>query len=166
MRPRIDGRRLAALLILAAGGVLAASCTGAGGDPAPEKNAPAVVLPSGRRYTVEIADTPELRSRGLMYRESLADGHGMLFLFPKPSVEGFWMKNCNFPIDIVWLDASRRVQFISAGTPPCREENCPTYGPKVESLSVLEIPDGAAKKEKITVGSELKLENVPELPKE
>ena len=166
MRPRTDTGRLAALLLLVAGGMFAAACPGAGGDPGPDKNAPAVVLPSGRRYAVEIAATRELRSHGLMYRESLADGHGMLFLFPKPSVEGFWMKNCNFPIDIIWMDASRRVQFISAGTPPCREEDCPTYGPKVESLYVLEIPDGAAKKEKITVGSVLKLENMPEMPKE
>ncbi len=166
MRPRTDRRRFAALLLLAAGGALSAACPGAGGDPGPEKSAPAVVLPSGRRYTLEIAATPELRARGLMYRESLAEGRGMLFLFPKPSVEGFWMKNCNFPIDIVWMDPNRKVIYVNAHTPPCREENCPTYGPKEESLYVLEIGDGAAAKEKIAPGAVLKFENVPELPKE
>jgi uncharacterized membrane protein (UPF0127 family) len=125
-----------------------------------------VRFPSGRSYRVEIAASPESRVQGLMYRESLADGRGMLFLFPRPSVEGFWMKNCNFPIDIVWMDGQRRVIFLSAHTPPCREDPCPTYGPKTESLSVLEIPDGASGKEKVTVGSTLTFQNVPGLPAE
>ncbi|HET7451875.1 MAG TPA: DUF192 domain-containing protein, partial [Thermoanaerobaculia bacterium] len=110
--------------------------------------------------------TPDSRTQGLMFRESLAAGRGMLFLFPAPSVEGFWMKNCNFPIDIVWMDASRRVIFVSAHTPPCKEDPCPTYGPKEESLYVLEIPDGAAEKEKAVVGSTLTFSNVPGLPAE
>jgi uncharacterized membrane protein (UPF0127 family) len=99
-----------------------------------------------------------------MFRESLAAGRGMLFLFPKPSVEGFWMKNCNFPIDIVWMDPNRKVIFVNAHTPPCKEDPCPSYGPKEESLYVLEIPDGAAAKEKIVPGSAVKFENVPDLP--
>jgi hypothetical protein len=90
----------------------------------------------------------------------------MLFLFPKPSVEGFWMKNCNFSIDIVWMDASRRVIIVSAHTPPCKEDPCPTYGPNEKSLYVLEIPDGAAAKEKAVVGSTLAFTNVPGLPTE
>lgn len=161
MRRRADPRTGSWLLLaLAVGFGLACGRVGGG------EKSPAVVVPSGHRYSVEIAATPELRAKGLMYRESLPDRRGMLFLFARPSVEGFWMKNCNFPIDIVWMDARRRVQFISARTPPCREENCPTYGPKAASLYVLEIPDGAAAREKIAVGSELKLENIPELPKE
>ena len=96
-----------------------------------------------------------------MFRESLAPGRGMLFLFPAPSVEGFWMKNCNFPIDIVWMDPGRKVIYVNAHTPPCKEDPCPTYGPKTESLYVLEIPDGAAAKEKIAPGAVLKFENVP-----
>jgi len=76
------------------------------------------------------------------------------------------MKNCNFPIDIVWMDAQRRVIFVSAHTPPCKEDPCPTYGPKAESLSVLEIPDGSAAKEGATVGATLVFRNVPEPPAE
>ena len=127
---------------------------------------PTVTLPSGRRYRVEIAASPESRAQGLMFRESLAEGRGMLFLFPRPSVEAFWMKNCNFPIDIVWMDAGRRVIFVSAHTPPCREDPCPTYGPKEKSQYVLEIPEGAAAKEKADVGSTVAFTNVPALPAE
>jgi len=123
-------------------------------------------MPSGQTYVVEIASTPESRAQGLMFRESLQDGRGMLFLFPKPSVEAFWMKNCNFPIDIVWMDPNRRVIFVSPHTPPCKEDPCPMYGPKSESLYVLEIPDGAAAKEKAVVGSTLTFARVPGLPAE
>jgi len=164
MRPKTDLGRGVGGLLLAAGAVFSVACPRAGADAGKAEKSPAVVLPSGRRYPVEIAATPDLRARGLMYRESLPDGRGMLFLFPKPSVEGFWMKNCNFAIDIVWMDEKRRVQFISAHTPPCREEDCPTYGPKAASLYVLEIPDGAAAKEKTAVGSEIVLENLPPPP--
>ena len=146
--------------------MLALACARTNGAPAKEAEVPTVTMPSGRAYRVEIAATPESRAQGLMYRESLADGRGMLFLFPRPSVEGFWMKNCNFPIDIVWLDAGRKVIFVSAHTPPCKEDPCPTYGPKVESSFVLEIPDGAAAKEKAVVGSVLRFANVPAPPTE
>ena len=146
--------------------VASVACARSNGAPAKDPAAPTVMLPSGRVYRVEIAATPESRAQGLMYRESLADGRGMLFLFPKPSVEGFWMKNCNFPIDIVWMDANRKVIFVSAHTPPCKEDPCPTYGPRTESFFVLEIPDGAAAKDKAGVGSTLKFENVPAPPTE
>ncbi|MGH9442126.1 MAG: DUF192 domain-containing protein [Thermoanaerobaculia bacterium] len=131
---------------------------------APETG-PSVVLPSGARYAVEIAATPEFRAQGLMFRESLAADRGMLFLFPSPTVEDFWMKNCNFPIDIVWMGPDRRVIYVSAHTPPCKEDPCPKYGPRKEALYVLEIPDGAAAKEKIVPGAILKFENVPGPPK-
>lgn len=115
---------------------------------------------------MEIANTPDFRAQGLMFRESLAPHHGMLFLFPKPSVEAFWMKNCNFPIDIVWMDAARRVIYIHAHTPPCPADPCPTYGPARPSLYVLEIPDGTAAKERITSGDVIRFEHVPPLPNE
>jgi len=99
-----------------------------------------------------------------MYRESLGDGRGMLFLFPAPSSQKFWMKNCNFPIDIVWLDSGRRVTFFSVHTPPCHEDPCPTYGPETPALSVLEIPDGAAAREGIVAGARIRFENVPPPP--
>ena len=137
-----------------------------GRESAPTEAGPAIVLPSAARYRVEIASNPESRAQGLMFRESLAAGRGMLFLFPHPSVESFWMKNCNFPIDIVWMDASRKVIYVNAHTPPCKDDPCPTYGPKTESQFVLEIGDGAAAKEKIVPGAILKFENVPALPKE
>jgi uncharacterized protein len=138
-----------------------------GCDAAPARRAPAgpaAVMPSGRRYALEIVATPEVRAQGLMFRESLESGRGMVFLFPKPSVESFWMKNCNFPIDIVWLDEQRRVIFVSEKVPPCREDPCPTYGPGLPSLYVLEIPAGAAAREGVRTGSRIAFEALPPPP--
>jgi len=127
--------------------------------PAPVTG-PRVVMPSAAVYSLEIARTPEEQAQGLMFRESLPERFGMLFPFPDRGVHGFWMKNTMIPLDILWLDASGKVLFISAATPPCKADPCPTYGPNAPAANVLEIASGKAAKEKIVVGSVLKFEDV------
>jgi uncharacterized membrane protein (UPF0127 family) len=122
---------------------------------------PRVVLPSGAVYAVEVVRTPEEQAQGLMFRESLPERTGMLFLFRDAAPHQFWMKNTMIPLDIVWLDDSGRVVFVSANTPPCRADPCPNYGPAVPAPTVLEIAGGMAAKEKVTVGSTIRLEDVP-----
>jgi uncharacterized protein len=114
---------------------------------------PAVVLPSGASYRVEIARNPEEQAQGLMFREALPEKTGMLFLFDEASVHKFWMKNTMIPLDIVWMDVEGKVLFVSSQTPPCRSDPCPTYGPELPAASVLEIAGGMAKREKVDVGS-------------
>ena len=94
-----------------------------------------------------------------MYRESLPDRTGMLFVFDEAGTHHFWMKNTMIPLDMIWMDENGRVIFVSADTPPCRAEPCATYGPEVPAHQVLEIAGGMAAKEKITVGSTLELIN-------
>ncbi len=113
-------------------------------------------MPSGAVYSLEIARTPEDQARGLMFRESLPPRFGMLFPFPEPGVHGFWMKNTMIPLDIIWMDSAGKVIFISANTPPCKADPCPSYGPDAPAASVLEIAGGMASKEKIAVGSVLR----------
>ena len=128
--------------------------------PVPESG-PRVVLPSGAVYSVELARTPEEQAQGLMFRESLPLKTGMLFLFSDAAPHQFWMKNTMIPLDIVWLDASGRVLFVSADTPPCRADPCPNYGPELPAPLVLEIAGGTAAKEKVTVGSRISFEEIP-----
>jgi len=54
--------------------------------------------------TLEIADTPFLRDKGLMFRESLGGNEGMLFVFPDDDRRGFWMKNTLIPLSIAFID--------------------------------------------------------------
>lgn len=144
---------------------LTVSCGGAAkpaapATPSPAEEGPRVVLPSGTVYRVELARTPEEQERGLMFRESLPERTGMLFLFQDDSPHGFWMKNTMIPLDIIWLDDVGRVLFVSANTPPCKAEPCPGYGPQVAAWSVLEIPGGMAARENVTVGSTIRFEGI------
>lgn len=63
----------------------------------------------GREVSVELALTQEARARGLMYRRTLDDGTGMLFVFPDEAYRSFWMKNTYVPLSIAFLDARWRI---------------------------------------------------------
>src|SRR5206468_10266263 len=97
--------------------------------------APAVIplkLPSGKLLQTEVMVSDEDRQMGLMFRPSLPLDHAMLFIFEQPDFHGIWMKNCKFPIDIVWLDAEARVVHVAPKVPPCaakEDKACPVYYP-------------------------------------
>ena len=65
-----------------------------------------------RDFTLEVADTDPARQKGLMQRDSMPADHGMLFVFPDEQPRSFWMKNTRFPLDIIFLDASGRVDSV------------------------------------------------------
>ncbi len=151
------------LLLLAL--LLVAAACGAAPKPAKQEATPAsagprVLLPSGAVYRLELARTPEEQGQGLMFRESLPEKTGMLFLFGDEGVHRFWMKNTMIPLDMVWMDADGKVLFVSADTPPCRTDPCPSYGPESPAASVLEVAAGRAAREKIVVGSILRFKDV------
>ena len=68
--------------------------------------------------TVEIADTPEERAQGLSGRTSIPDDHGMLFVFPEAGSYGFWMKDMQTSIDIIWLSDDGEVLRVNANVSP------------------------------------------------
>jgi uncharacterized protein len=121
---------------------------------------PRVRMPSGAEYALELALTPEDQAQGLMFRESLPDRAGMLFLFDETAPHHFWMKNTMIPLDMIWMDEGGKVLFISADTPPCKEDPCGTYGPNSPARSVLEIAGGKAKAEGVAVGAKLEFFDV------
>jgi hypothetical protein len=152
--------RFAALL-----GLALAACARSGPPSAPAASAPAagprVVLPSGAVVRVELAVTDAERAQGLMYRESLVDGTGMLFLFEGLEIRPFWMKNCHFPLDIVHLTRDGTVVDVLAAVPPCAADPCPTFPPSAASDTVLELNAGAAAKNGLVRGAALKFVDVP-----
>jgi hypothetical protein len=110
-------------------------------------------LPSGRVLQTEVMVKDEDRAMGLMFRPSLPYDHGMLFLFERPDFHGIWMKNCKFPIDILWLDEQHRIVHVAARVPPCRQEPCPVYQPLQRASYVVELNAGQARREKAMVGT-------------
>ena len=69
------------------------------------------VFVSGHEFKVDISDTVLKRQQGLSGREKLADDEGMLFVFERPAVRRFWMKDMPIPIDIIWISDGEVVGF-------------------------------------------------------
>lgn len=103
----------------------------------------------GRIFSVEIANTPELRHLGLGERDSLPEDAGMLFLFDRPDTYGFWMKGMRFPIDIAWI-YDGRIVHIERSIPADSKR---TMYPGTPATMVLETNAGAL--ESADVGSEV-----------
>jgi uncharacterized membrane protein (UPF0127 family) len=119
---------------------------------------PAVVplkLPSGTVLSTEVMVEDGDRAMGLMFRPSLAKDRAMLFVFEVADFHGIWMKNCKFPIDIVWLDASRKVVHLAESVPPCRKDPCPVYQPMQRAAFVVEMNAAQAKRERVVKGATL-----------
>ncbi|MCW8924888.1 MAG: DUF192 domain-containing protein [Xanthomonadales bacterium] len=127
------------------------ACTAcASGEPAVELR--------GKRFSVEIADTREKQALGLMFRDSLAEDAGMLFIFPRAAPRSFWMKNTRIPLDILYFNTDLELVSISADTPPCRVRYCPSYPSKVPAKFVLELNAGTVSELGVELGDRLTVE--------
>jgi uncharacterized protein len=92
-------------------------------------------------FHVEIADTPEARQQGLMFRTELAADAGMLFDFGRERQVAFWMQNTLIPLDMVFIGAKGTVKSIHANAQPMDTTNIPSEAPV---RFVLEIAGGRA----------------------
>lgn len=97
----------------------------------------------------EVADTPVLRSQGLMHRRQLASRAGMWFVMDKNSTSAFWMRNTYIPLDIVFIDRMYRVVHVH---PHARPHDETPIGSPTPYDYVLEVPAGTAKRFGICVG--------------
>ncbi len=111
----------------------------------------------GERFSVELAETQEKQALGLMFRDSLPDDHGMLFIFPNEARRSFWMKNCRFPQDIFYFDSNLALVNVSENTPPCRTQRCPSYPSDGPARYVLELNAGKAAQLGIKTGDVMEL---------
>lgn len=100
-------------------------------------------------YQVELASTPEERLRGLMFRSSMPEDHGMLFIFEQPDYLSFWMKNTYIPLDLLFLHPDGRIGHIHENAQPHDLRGIPS---QIEALMVLEINGGEAARQGIRVG--------------
>lgn len=106
------------------------------------------------KISAEIVDDPIKMARGLMFRSSLGENEGMLFVFNSSAKHGFWMVNTTIALDAIYFDENKTVVDIIA-MQPCASLSCPTYAPKEDAKYVLEVNQGFAKKNSIIEGSKL-----------
>ena len=153
---------LALALVLAAASAACGGPSGGTGHPAGSPPpAPQAVLPDGRVISLEVARTPEQLAQGLMFRASMPADSGMVFLFETAGPQAFWMKNCHFPLDMVFLVADGKVTALLENVPPCAGDPCPSYPAGADADTVLELNAGIARAAGITVGKKVRFVAVP-----
>lgn len=104
-------------------------------------------------FIIEIVDTPKDRAQGLMFRETMPRGAGMLFVYEYPQRASFWMKNTLIPLDIIFIDVSGLVTRVHANAIPGDLSPIPG-GDQV--FAVLEINAGLAARYGISAGTEMR----------
>ncbi len=92
-----------------------------------------------RKLDIELAETSYEHQTGLMYRESMEDDQGMLFIYDSERVRSFYMKNTYIPLDIIYYDADSTLVSIQKNATPRDETSLPSDGP---TQFVLEINGG------------------------
>ena len=114
----------------------------------------------GHSIKVEVAATTELRTRGLMYRDSLGADRGMLFVYPDEQMRGFWMKNTRIPLDIAFADSAGRIVWIDQMAPLDTDSTSSRYPAKY----ALEMNQGWFAAHGVAVGATLA--DLPEITPE
>ena len=113
-----------------------------------------VTLPNGSQIRAEILTTQDELITGMKHRESLDEDRGLLFVYGKEGYYAFWMYEVKVPLDMIWIDQSRKIVQLVHECPPCPgpREKCPSYGGQVPAQYILEVRAGVAKKQGLKPG--------------
>lgn len=121
-----------------------------------------VVKIKDKPFLMAIAKTSEERMLGLMYKERLDSNKGMIFIYNKEKKHSFWMKNTLIPLDIIWLNKSKHVVYISKNTQPCKQNDCLSIKPDRRAIYVLEINADLSDKLGLSIGDLIEFDLAPE----
>ncbi|MBI4080889.1 MAG: DUF192 domain-containing protein [Candidatus Levybacteria bacterium] len=111
-----------------------------------------------KKITVLVAETDKEKQKGLSQRKSLPQNQGMVFVFDKPDYYPFWMKDMQFPIDIIFLRDNKIVTIHKNVKAPSAEgDNLVVYTPKEPANQVLELNAGKADEWKLQEGDTIQL---------
>jgi uncharacterized membrane protein (UPF0127 family) len=102
---------------------------------------------------VEVADSPEERTRGLMFRESLPEDQGMLFVFEQEGNHSFWMKDTTIPLSIVFIEGEGEIIGIQDMEPLSEE----LHAPGEPYLYAVEVNQGWFQRNGISTGSGVRI---------
>lgn len=108
------------------------------------------VVVGEKTFTVEIADNEKKRERGLSYRKNLKEDYGMIFISNNDGPLGIWMKDMNFPIDIIWVNKHFEIVHIEENVSP---DTFPeTFKSDVPARFVIEVEAGFIENNNIKKG--------------
>lgn len=102
---------------------------------------------------IEIADTPYEWETGLMYRESMEDNQGMLFIYPNAAERSFYMKNTYISLDLIFMNSDTTIVSIKENAIPRDETSIPS---NVPARFILEINGGKTEEWNIEVGDKMR----------
>ena len=107
---------------------------------------------NNQEFILEIAQTPQEKQQGLMYRSSLPKNQGMIFVYDIESPRTFWMKNTLIPLDLIFLDSDNIIIDIKHNFQPCISDPCESYTSKQPAKDIIEINAGLAEELGLEVG--------------
>ena len=122
-------------------------------EPSFKKEGELTFLKNQEKLTIEIADNDAETTQGLMFRRSMPDSCGMIFVMKENEPHSFWMKNTYIPLDIIFLDESKKIVTIQANTTPFSEAEVPSYE---KAKFILEVNAGYCKRKGIEKGDVVK----------
>ncbi|WP_339107028.1 DUF192 domain-containing protein [Thioclava sp. GXIMD4216] len=148
-RPGVSGFLGAALcaLLLAIGAPVLAAPVSCAMDAAVLTGATKAAV---TRFRIELATTAQQRARGLMYRETLPQDAGMLFVYPDEAPRAFWMRNTLIPLDMLFIDAAGQIVSVHENAIPGDDTPIASGG---KARFVLELNGGQARAHQIAAGS-------------
>jgi len=114
------------------------------------------VLINGTKIHVEIATTSQDKEKGLCCRDSLPENQGMLFVYEKPGSYRFWMKDTKIPLDMYWLNPTKKIVHIEHDVDPKTYPK--SFGTNIPSQFILETNAGFAKAHNIQIGDTIVFE--------
>ena len=118
----------------------------------------AIIRIAGQTLKVDLAQTPLAWKKGLSGRKNLKEGRGMLFVFSETKRHAIWMKDMNFPIDIIWIKAGQVVDIMPEAPPAVPgDKNPPVYLPREDAGGVLEVRAGFSQKYSLKIGELVEL---------
>lgn len=146
-------KRLAIVLVMTFAGFAGSACADGKPQFIVSDPVPLVAMTAAGpvSFTVEVADDPDERERGLMFREDLPDNHGMLFVFRETGQVGFWMKDTPLALDLVFIDQRGVIAAVRRGEP----ESIAVIAPDVPTRFVLEVEAGTAERAGLRPGVRL-----------
>ncbi len=145
------------LVVVIVSGVLVASYLSMGEESSGLKTANLLI--GDKKLEVEVADSASARATGLSYHKSLGEDKGMYFIFSSLSSHSFWMKDMNFPIDIIWIKDNRVVGVSEnvSHQPGAQLWQLKSYSPPDPVNRVLEVNAGWFLKNGIKIGDRVEL---------